>query len=111
MSASRNSSHTSIALRIPAVFLTKVFRECFLKYVFQLCLCFDMDSLNEYGFMTDGAFARDHRAHPECGNQFRLLFWRIRHVSRPMATVEWEGSEPAPANEADIRRGFLTLPP
>jgi hypothetical protein len=55
-----NSSHPSIARRIPTVFLTKVFRECFLKYVFQLCLCFDMDPLNDYGFMTDGAFARDH---------------------------------------------------
>ncbi len=33
--------------------------------------------------MTDGALARNHRTHPECGNQFRLLFWRIRHVSRP----------------------------
>ena len=47
-----------------------------------------MDPLNHYGFMTDGAFARNHRAHPECGNQFWLLFWRVRHVS---GSQQWRG--------------------
>ena len=47
-----------------------------------------MDPSNDYCFMTDGAFARNHRAHPECGNQFRLLFWQVRHVSGPQ---QWRG--------------------
>jgi hypothetical protein len=64
------------------VFLTKVFRECFLNYVFQLCLRCYMNPFNDYVFVTDGAFARNKRAHPEGVNQLRLFFWRTRHVSR-----------------------------
>ena len=56
-----------------------------------------MDPFKNYGFMTGGAFARNHGAHPKCGNQFRLLFWRVSHGCGPQ---QWNGeAEPAFATE------------